>query len=211
MGEKPLIVIEHLEEEFSPWLILEYRHASLLAGKDRIVYTNVPVRYHRILSRYGKVYGESVLEIFDQKQLLILDPRADEPLSKSDLENIDAVVIGGILGDHPPQGRTYKYLSSRARDALKRNIGEGQYSIDGAVYVVLEVYRRGCLDCIKYIDGISLSSVRDSETIEIHLPFRYPLVNGKPLLAPGLKEYLLYGVIPRDILRELQLLRYLAK
>ena len=165
MERKPLIVIEHLEPELSSWILLEYRHASKLAGKDRIMYTNVPLRYHNVLSIYGKVSEHSVLDLFDHNRLLILDPMADKPLTKNDLKNIDAVVVGGILGDHPPKGRTYKLLSSRAKDVLKRNIGKGQYSIDGAVYIVLEVFRRGCLECIEYIDGVELSKRIDNEEI----------------------------------------------
>ena len=203
MERKPLIVIEHLEPELSPWILLEYRHASNLAGKDHIMYTNVPLRYHNILSLYGRVSEHSVLDIFDHSRLIILDLKADKSLTKYDLENIDAVVVGGILGDHPPKGRTYKLLSSRAKDSLKRNIGKGQYSIDGAVYVVLEVFRRGCLECIEYIDGIELSRRIGNEEIKIFLPFRYPMVNNRPLLAPGLKEYLLEGLLPDFIIEEI--------
>lgn len=203
MERKPLIVIEHLEIELSPWILLEYRHSSILAGKDRIMYTNVPLKYHSILSRYGKVSMYSVLDIFDHKRLLILDPKADKALNRKDLENIDAVVIGGILGDHPPRGRTYTLLSSRAKDSIKRNIGDGQYSIDGAVYVVLEVLRRGCLECIDYVDGVELSKIIGDEEVRVFLPFRYPIINNKPLLAPGLSEYLLNGKLPDFIIEEI--------
>ncbi len=203
MGKPPLIIIEHLESELSPWILLEYRHASKLAGKDNIMYTNVPLRYHNILSLYGRVSEHSVLDIFDHGRLLILDPKADKPLSKNDLEGIDAVVIGGILGDHPPKGRTYKLLSSLAKGSLTRNIGEGQYSIDGAVYVVLEVFRRGCLECIDYIDGVELSKRIGNEEIKVFLPFRYPIVDNRPFLAPGLKEYILEGSLPDFIIKEI--------
>ena len=203
MGKRPLIIVEHLEPELSPWLLLEYRHASKITGKENIMYTNVPRIYHRILSIYGQVSEKSVLDLFDHEKLLILDPRASEPLTKNDLEIIDAVVIGGILGDHPPKGRTYEYLSSKARKALKRNIGKGQYSIDGAVYVVLEVLNKGSLECIKYVDGIELSKRINKEEIKVYLPFRYPIVNNRPLIAPGLKEYLLDGRLPDYIMKEL--------
>ncbi len=202
---KPLIVIEHLEEELSPWLLLEYRHASLIAGRENIVFTNVPKEYHNILSKYAvKVYEESILNLFDHNKILILDPAAAQRVNSNDIDRIDYIVVGGILGDHPPRKRTYKYLSSKAPRALKRNIGEGQYSIDGAVYVITKFIDTRDLESIEYVDGLTISHVENGVVREIYLPFRYPVVNGEPLLAPGLKEYLIYGRIPSEILSELK-------
>lgn len=202
---KPLIVIEHLEEELSPWLLLEYRHASLIVGRENIVFTNVPKEYHSILNKYAvKVYEESILNLFDHNKILILDPVATEQISSNDIDRVDYVVVGGILGDHPPRKRTFKYLSSKAPKALKRNIGEGQYSIDGAVYVITKFIETRDLESIKYIDGLTISHEEGGVVREIHLPFRYPVVDGEPLLAPGLKEYLIYGRIPSEILSELK-------
>ena len=202
MEERPVIAIEHLEEGLSPWILLEYRHSSIIIGRDRLWFTNVPRRYHSILARYGCVFEESVLDLIDHSRLLILDPVARVRLSTKDLDNVDAIVIGGILGDHPPRRRTYKYLSSRAPDSLKRNIGEGQYSIDGAVYVVREFLRRGCIDCIEYVDGVRIESIENGVKCIIELPFRYPLVKGIPLIAPGLREYLLHRRLPNWLLKE---------
>ncbi len=202
---KPLIVIEHLEEELSPWLLLEYRHASLIVGRENIVFTNVPKEYHSILNKYAvKVYEESILNLFDHNKILILDPVATERISLNDIDRVDYVVVGGILGDHPPRKRTFKYLSSKAPKALKRNIGEGQYSIDGAVYVITKFIETRDLESIEYIDGLTISHEEGGVVREIHLPFRYPVVDGEPLLAPGLKEYLIYGRIPGEILSELK-------
>ncbi len=204
MGGKPVVAIEHLEDELSPWLLLEYRHASLILGKNMIEYTNVPRKYHRILSKYGAVHSGSVLEIYDHSKLLILDPASEKPLVRNDLDTVEAVVIGGILGDHPPKKRTHKLLSSKAPRAIRRNIGRGQYSIDGAVYVVYMVMNGYSLDEIHYVDGVKMEVKHDGITEEIILPFRYPLVNGNPLLAPGLKQLLEKGSLPVEIINELR-------
>ncbi len=200
---KPVIAIEHLEEELSPWLLLEYRHSSLIVGRDRLWFTNVPIRLHSILSRYGRVFSESILEIMEHSRILILDPRATRLLEPEDIEAVEVVVIGGIMGDHPPRGMTWEYLSRHAPRALKRSLGDGQYSIDGAVYVVEKVIEGYTLDSIEYVDGIELKTIVDGIEYCIRLPFRYPVVDNKPLLAPGLREYLFYKRIPSYILREL--------
>lgn len=194
MGKRPLIAIEHLEEELSPWLYIEYRHSCMLA-KCNIMITNLPEKYHRLLKGYGcKTSSRSILDMYDHRKILILDPQATSTLTYRDLCRVDVVVIGGILGDHPPRGRTKKLLSSRAPEAIKRNIGKGQYSIDGAVYVVLKLLEKRDLSAIKYVDGIIIKEEVNGISREIYLPFRYPLdEHYNPVLAPGLKEYLLHG------------------
>lgn len=202
---KPYIVIEHCEDELSPWLILEYRHASKIYGRDRLLFTRVPRRYHRLLSKYGEVREESIVELVSSGSIspsavIVLDPRAAETLDYKHLLEAKYVVVGGILGDHPPRGRTWLYITSRMpSDVRAFNIGEGQYSIDGAVYYVDYLWRNKGLEGYRYVDGI----VIESEHGEIYLPFRYPVVNDKPLLAEGLEYYLKYRRLRDDIWREI--------
>ncbi len=204
MGRRPKIAIEHLEDTVGVWLFLEYRHSCIIAGCNNIMITNLPEKYHQLFKKYCcTTHLKSILELYPQERILILDPQAPSTLTKSDLEKIDVIVIGGILGDHPPRGRTKELLSSRAPRALKRNIGSGQYSIDGATYVVNKFIETGSLSSIKYIDNVVIRGEVNGVIKEIKLPFRYPVVNNKPLLAPGLREYLLYGKIPDSIRKEL--------
>jgi ribosome biogenesis SPOUT family RNA methylase Rps3 len=202
---KPYIVIEHCEDELSPWLILEYRHASKIYGRDRLVFTRVPRRHHRLLSKYGEVREESVVELVSSGSIspsavIVLDPRATETLDYKHLLEAKYVVVGGILGDHPPRGRTWLYITSRMPSGVRAfNIGERQYSIDGAVYYVDYLWRNKGLEGYRYVDGV----VVESEHGEIYLPFRYPVVNNKPLLAEGLEYYLKYRRLRDDIWREI--------
>jgi len=202
---KPFVVIEHCEGALSPWLILEYRHASMIYGRERLVFTNVPRRYHRLLSKYGTVLSESVVDLVlagrvSPERVVVLDPAAPEALEYRHLLGVEYVVIGGILGDHPPRGRTRLYITSRMPGGVRAfNIGEGQYSIDGAVYYVEYLWRNRGLQGFEYTDGVRV----ETDFGEVYLPFRYPLVNGKPLLADGLDYYLKYRRLREDIWREI--------
>lgn len=206
MGErKPIIIIEHLEKQFGIWVFLEYRHSSIIYGKEYIWFTNVPLKYRRILGKYGRVFSESIVvlvkkNMINKKEVLILDPQSKKKLTYNDLLNYKYIIVGGILGDHPPRGRTKKLLTDNLPDIESRNIGEKQYSIDGSIYYVNYLWRNKSMDRYQYVDGVEIETLNGS----IYLPFRYPVVNGKPLLAPGLKEYLVNGSIPDNILNELK-------
>lgn len=203
--EKPTIIIEHCEEELSPWILLEYRHASIIYGREYLWFTNIPTKYQKILSKYGKVRIESVLELIRRNEIkteevIVLDPKASRTLTYKDLSEAKYVIIGGILGDYPPKGRTWEYITSRIRENVKAfNIGENQYSIDGAVYYVEHLWRNKDMSGFKYVDGVILKTDHG----EIKLPYRYPLVNDKPLLADGLEYYLKYRKIRDDIWLEI--------
>ena len=199
------IIIEHLEPEISPWLLLEYRHVSQIHGKERVWFTNVPIRYHRLLRLYGRVFEESVIELLvkvfiDPSQTIILDPSASRRLQYSDLVNAKYIIIGGILGDHPPRGRTRIYITNRAPPIVRAfNIGEEQYSIDGSAYYVKYLIEHKNDKGFQYVDGVRI----ETEYGYVYLPYRYPLVNGKPLLADGLEYYLKYRRLRDDIWREI--------
>ena len=51
----------------------------------------------------------------------------------------------------------------------------------------------------KYVDGVKINT-REGH---VFLPFRYPIRDNKPVLAPGLKEYLLSKRVPDHILKEI--------
>lgn len=158
---KPIIVVEHLEEDFTPWILLEYRHLSSIYGSHCVFFTNIPGRYCKLLSKYGRPFPESIVEMVEKglvkpSELLILDPSSPKPLAYSVLVEKRYVVIGGILGDHPPRGRTRELLTSRLRGVEAFNIGGGQYSIDGAVYYVHYMYTRKGLEGYSYVDGVTI-------------------------------------------------------
>lgn len=182
-----LFVIEHLEENLSEWLLMEYSHAVKIAGRENVIITNVRDEENfKKLSKIAKVERASVREIFLDKKLIVLDPQARRCLSPLDAE-ADVVVVGGILGDHPPRRRTRKLLTKFLPRAEARNMGKLQLSIDGAIYVADEVLGGKHLEEIPMIFGLE---IQVSEKHSVYLPYAYPLVDGKPLISAELVKYL---------------------
>jgi ribosome biogenesis SPOUT family RNA methylase Rps3 len=193
MIKRPRIIIEHLEPELSEWLRYEYANASKIAGRELIWFTNVrDDQTFKSLSKLGTTKRESVLELFPYKDLVILDPQAVEPLTPRDCDE-RVLVVGGILGDHPPRGRTKSLLTQRAPGVRARRIGDHQFAIDGSVYVALEVAKGKSLQEIPIKHGLVLKKkLGQRGWHEIKLPYAYPLVKGSPLISKELINYL-YG------------------
>jgi len=191
-----LFVIEHLEPEVGRWLYIEYMHSSEIVGKSKIMFTNVKNRNAALLlSKLGKTQFKSFAEIFNPEEVVILDPQAQKLLTPEDFKGKRAVIIGGILGDHPPRGRTRKFLTAKFPKATVRNIGREQFSIDGAVYVAKLVSEGKRLDEIPIMKGLT---VKLNEYAEIYLPYAYPLRDGKPVIHKELIEYLRSEEIVQD-------------
>jgi len=201
-GKRPLIVIEHLEDHLSRWIVLEYKHVKSMVG-DRLVVTNARLGggCEKLRNAIGEVkcYNEPLDTLKGklysrEDEILILDPKAGKLLEPQEISMYRIVVVGGILGDHPPRGRTSKLLSKRFPRAAKRSLGPYQLSIDGAIYVYLQVERG-----VKPLDVPLVVKPKIKFTImgleyEVELPFAYPKVGNKPLLAPGLIELLKEGL-----------------
>jgi len=183
-----LFVIEHLEPKLSEWLWIEYSHAVEIAGKERVMITNVrSLESRKRIQNLCRVEAQSVLEIFPHSELIILDPKARKPLTAKDFSSGRMIVVGGILGDDPPRGRTAELLSEKVPKAVRRNLGRKQFSIDGAVFVAMEVARGKTLGEIPVVVDVEISV---SPHCSVGLPFAYPLVNGKPLISKRLEKYL---------------------
>jgi len=195
--KKLVFVIEHLESEIGKWLLYEYEHASEIVGKNRLMFTNVKKEgWRRLLSRLGTVEEKSAIEVFNHEKVVVLDPKAELPLTPEDFAGKEAVILGGILGDHPPKGRTRKLLTRRfKKTATVRNLGKGQFSIDGAVYVAKLVSEGTPLKAIPVQKGLSLKLNQHGE---VYLPYAYPMRDGKPLISQKLVAYLTSDEIVGD-------------
>jgi ribosome biogenesis SPOUT family RNA methylase Rps3 len=181
-------VIEHLEPETGEWLLIEYTSASEIVGKKHLTFTNVKKADDaKKLSKLGTVESKSFVEIFKSQHTVILDPKAETPLTPEDFKGKTAVVIGGILGDQPPKGRTQALLANRIPNATIRNLGKGQFTIDGAVYVAKLVSEGRKLEQFSVKNGLT---IRTSRYHSFHVPYAFPLKNGKPVIHKALVEYL---------------------
>jgi ribosome biogenesis SPOUT family RNA methylase Rps3 len=184
-------IIEVCEPFISNWLLLEIKHSSNIVGKDKLLITNVKENYVQYLSKYGKVSSSSIINLkhFHDK-IIILDPLADLTLTPEEASN-HILVIGGILGDDPPRGRTFKYITSKLPNCKARNLGKKQFSIDGAIYVAKLINGGKKLEEIPTMENLVINV---DEFHEIILPYVYPLVNNKPLISDELIEYLKYYI-----------------
>ncbi len=178
-------IIEHLEPEVYPWCILEYRHISQIVGKENLIFTNVPPHEHHKLQEYGEVKTESVKQL-TFKRVCVLDPFAKETLAPSD--TFEYYLFGGILGNFPMEKRTEKELTQHLKQFSARNIGEKQMSTDTAVLVVHKIVdEKTPLQKMKFVDEIEIELEEGYSQI---LPYRYLIVDGKPVLPEGLIAYL---------------------
>lgn len=188
MDAQPILAIEHCEPALSPWLLLEYKYCAKL-WKNNLVFTRVTEKKTaRTLRALGRVETEKADNIFSGKHGIILDPQAKKPFTPKECNNVDIIVVGGLLGFEQPKGRTKTMISDTSRFET-RHLGSIQLSIDGAAFVAQAI----CL-------GMRLQDIEIAKEIEIKhdsvhstiLPFGYPIIDNHPMITPGLVEYLTY-------------------
>ena len=178
------LVIEHLED-ISEWLWLEYRHVSEW-WKDKLIFTNVLPEERERLAELGSVLTESVTEFpFDRSKIIVLDLQAEEELRPEEIGEDTVIVVGGILGDAVPRGRTREFITSKMEGVKVRHIGRPQYSIDGAAIVAKLISEGRRLAEIEYEEN---PTIKLDEFSEITLHYAVPKLNGRLLLTPGLIE-----------------------
>lgn len=183
---RPVYVIEHLDKSIGKWSLIEYEHISKIV-KGRVWFTNIKKSGDKKkLSAFGKVFSERFQDLrIDPKEVCVLDPDAKKTLSKED-RKLKYFVFGGILGDYPPKKRTKKELTKFLPGSETRNIGKKQFSTDNAVFVSKEILD-GRGKKLKFMDKVEL---KFSEFESVELPFRYPVVNGKPFMSEKIVNYL---------------------
>ncbi len=181
-----IYIIEHLEPELWPWCIIEYENMAKLVGKKRMWFTNIQKKDVSKLEKFGKVFTESV-KTMDLQDTCVLDPESKILLTPKDSQEFQYFIFGGILGDHPPKKRTELELTKFIKDTKTRNIGKEQFSTDSAVYVTDQILSGKNFSELKFQDVVDIK-LNDVETVT--LPFRYPLINGKPNITKKLIKYL---------------------
>ena len=195
------LIVENLEN-YSEWLMLEYRHCASLW--KNILFTNVKdKRMKTFLSEFTEVEHESVTEM--NEKLIVLDPLAKKKLKTSDFNNIDGVVVGGILGYEKLTGRTKKLISDKLKTTftrnfgnkfprslcyashITRNLGKKQMPIDIAAFVAKMIYLGEKIENIELTNQLE---IKFDDNYSVILPYAYPIVDNKVIVTPGLVEYL---------------------
>ncbi|MEM1644842.1 MAG: SAM-dependent methyltransferase [Ignisphaera sp.] len=182
-----VVVIEHLEPCINKWILKEYEYVSRVYG-SRLMITNVKDENHlRILSKYFQIITkESVTEILrDLNEVIVLDPKARKTLESSELKSVKYVIIGGIMGSHPPKSRTWLYITSKLPKAKPRNIGPYQYTIAGTAYVLRQIEEGKNVSDIKLIYGLSLKKIMSGIELEILLPYAFPVDDEGKVVLPN--------------------------
>ena len=173
-------IIEHIDSELFEWSLIEYEHISDVVGKENLMFTNIKGdNSKRILKKFGEIFGESIAEM-KLKNVCILDSNAEITLDSSDKKKFDYFVFGGILGDDPPQKRTWQLINSFKNKKISfesRNLGKEQMPTDTAVIVSDRILLGEKLENMKFSDNIEIEI---SENESVLLPYRYLLINGNP-------------------------------
>ncbi len=176
------IIIEHLDPRLWKWSFLEYKHVSDLIGKNNLIFTNVKTESSKNkLSPFGKVYKEKIEKI-NLKNACVLDPYAKETLTPKD--KFDYLIIGGILGNFPPEKRTRKELTSKL-GLPARNLGKNQMSTNTAAYVAWKIIHGTPLQKLKFKNKLVIKIGKYEEVI---LPYKYLIENNKLVLPEGYIE-----------------------
>lgn len=176
-------LIEHLEK-LSEWLELEYRHCSNIAD---VLFTNVGDREEQErIADFGRFEPRQCAEILGEKEVLVLDPQAEKLLEPQDFRDYSNIVIGGILGDAVPRGRTCTQITSKL-NAIPRSLGPYQLSIDGATFLAKKIEEGNTLEELEVANCPEIE-LSEKETTTLH--YAIPVFGGKPIITPGLLEYL---------------------
>jgi len=172
-----VVVIEHLEPCINKWVLKEYEYAVKIYG-SRLLITNVKNLNHlQLLSKFvHSIRRESIVELLvDTNNVIVLDPSAKNHLEVSELKTTEYVVLGGIMGSHPPKGRTWLYITSKLRHAKARNIGPYQYTIAGAIYILRKIEEGKSLSEIRFVHGLRFKKGFKEIEFEILLPYAFPV------------------------------------
>ncbi len=181
---KPIFVIEHMEPKVWKWCYLEYKHMSSIVGKNNLWFTNVKNGATK-LKKIGKVFTKSITQM-KLENPVILDAEANKTLTSKEAKKFSHIILGGILGDDPPKGRTIE-LRIKMPKAQARNLGKEQMSTDTAVLVAHTILSGTPLNRIRFTHHVDID-IKKGESIT--LPYKYVLKKNKPILAPGLVKML---------------------
>ncbi|MDM7274961.1 MAG: hypothetical protein P3X22_002400 [Thermoprotei archaeon] len=186
MGARKAIVIDNMEAYVSRWLIAEYSEASRVAeerGVNLYVAGLVPGELESILAKRGVRILREAESLCNRPDAVLLDMRAPKTLDPMEAEGASCFIVGGIMGDRPPRGRTI-LLYHKYPYAARRNLGTLQLSVDGTVKVLTKILSGTPMSEIKVVYPVKLAINSPMGLVEVELPFAYPVERGEPWI-PG--------------------------
>jgi len=181
------VIVENLEPCPSPWLLSEYRYVAELFPSNT-VFTNVRGKALRHeLVNLAPTFREGFIGFLSSRsikpeEVIVLDPSARRELRPEELGSVKALIIGGIMGDSPRRGRTYKYITSKLPASTARSLGRGQLTIAGTAYILKRVLEGSRLSDIEVREGLKIRMGLGGFELIIELPYTFPYEGGKPVL-----------------------------
>lgn len=185
-------VIEHMEEGFSEWVVLEYSQIIRDVGKENLVLTSLPKTttdndIPKPLRDLGLQWTTDECVTLDggldTSRVCLLDPAAEQDLEPADAPKFDYFVFGGILGSHPRIDRTG--ILREKYGFAGRRLGALQMTTDTAIRTTqLIIEGQKPFGEIAFID---YPEIRYNKYESTEMPFRYVLDgNNEPILPAGM-------------------------
>ncbi|CAH2352074.1 protein arginine N-methyltransferase Sfm1p [[Candida] railenensis] len=189
-------IIEHMEEGFSEWVILEYSQIIRDVGKENLILTSLPESTtekdipQRLLDLGLHWTTRECVEIdggLDFSRVCLLDPAAEVDLTPEDSSKFDYFVFGGILGSHPRIDRTG--ILRKKYGFAGRRLGKLQMTTDTAIRTTTRIIENKTkFENIKFLD---YPEIRFNKYEATEMPFRYITdENGEPILPRGMLEHI---------------------
>jgi ribosome biogenesis SPOUT family RNA methylase Rps3 len=200
------IVVEHMEKGVSRWLLAEYREVIKVCRDNNVevIFTNVkdPFLFSLLFKEEAKVEPDEGWKHFNLVDAILLDPEAKKVLEPWEARRACCIIVGGIMGDYPPQGRT-RVISSFYTNVAKRSLGPHQFSVDGAVKVALKIYKGMRLKEIELVGPPIKFSLKGlyGYNVEVILPYVYPAKpDGSPDVPSEILSLLERGIMWDEII-----------
>jgi len=195
--DRPLLLVEYMESYPTRWLLAEIAEAyetAVNAGMGFAVSNVPPGVPQAYMEREGIPYtAESFDRIGCPQPIIVLDMRAPRRMEPWEAASSRCIVIGGIMGDHPPRGRGL-LLSMRPGVAL-RNLGGEQMSIHSTAWVTAMLYRGASLDSIRLASPGIIEWETPYGSMTVELPYAYPVdpVEGRPVIPERVRRAIIRG------------------
>ncbi|RCK54889.1 Protein arginine N-methyltransferase SFM1 [Candida viswanathii] len=186
-------VIEHMEEGFSEWVILEYSQIIRDIGAANLILTSLPPGTtsadipQRLLDLGLQWTTKECVELeaggLDASKVCLLDPAAETDLTPLDKDQFEYFVFGGILGSHPRIDRTG--ILRKKYGFSGRRLGALQMTTDTAIRTTQKIIEDG----VKFeeIGFLDYPEIKYNKYESTEMPFRYVVdEKGDPILPEGM-------------------------
>jgi len=191
------VVVDNMEVRASKWAVEEYVESSRVAksiGAEFYVSGIITPELEALLARRGVELLLDSRSLCNRPDSILLDLWAEKTLDPLEVWGARCFVIGGIMGDHPPRGRT-RLLYDKYPYAAKRNLGRLQFSVDGAVKMLAKILAGMHVNEAEIIYPVSLEVKGHLGTVIVELPYAYPAESGRPMIAEGVRRLLERGIM----------------